>query len=139
MLSDQEHPRFLCYPDWSDQQIHRSLKKRRMIAFNPVSQEQEHPAAHEKRSAPDPFCEKEQDESGKDQGNANAVEQFVPAGRMFVIVLRHVVRQTQSAPPVGGQLPRKTNFIPNRAKWLGRHYGELWITGRAGLPSLLAW
>src|SRR5713101_1599711 len=101
MLSSYEHPRFLSYPDWSDQQIHRSLKKRRMIAFNPVSQEQKHPAADEKRSAPDPLCEKEQDEPGKDQGNANAVEQFVPAGGMFVIVLRHVVRQTQSAPPCG--------------------------------------
>ena len=38
-----------------------------------------------------------------------------------MIVLRHVVRQTQSAPPVGGQLPRKTNCIPNRGKWLERH------------------
>ena len=76
-----------------------------MIAFNPVSQKQEHPAAHERRSTPDPLCEKEQDESGKDQGNAYAVQQFIPAGRMFVIVLRHVVRETQSAPPCGGQLP----------------------------------
>jgi hypothetical protein len=57
MLSGQEHPRFLSYPDWSDQQIYRSLEKRRMIAFNPVSQEQEYPAAHEERSAPNPFCE----------------------------------------------------------------------------------
>jgi hypothetical protein len=122
MLSGQEHPRFLSYPDWSDQQIHRSLKKRRTIAFYPVSQEQEHPAAHEKRSAPHPLCEKEQDEPGKDQGNADAVQQFIPAGRVFVVVLRHVVRQTQSAPPVGGQLPRKTNFIPNRRKWPERHY-----------------
>jgi hypothetical protein len=45
------------------------------------------------------------------------VQQFIPAGRVFVIVLRHVVRQTQSAPPVGGQLPRKNNFILNRGKW----------------------
>ena len=90
-----------------------------MIALNPVTQEQKHPAAHETRSAPHPFCEKEQKESGKDQGNANAVQQFVPAGRVFVIVLRHVVRQTQSAPPVGGQFPRKTHFIPNCGKWLG--------------------
>src|SRR5260370_18109715 len=116
MLSGQEHPRLLSYPDGSDQQMHRSLEKRRMIAFDPVTQEQERPAAHEKRSAPDPLCEKEQDESGKYQGNANAVEQFIPAGRVFVIVLRHVVRQTQSAPPCGGQLPRKLHFIPNRRK-----------------------
>ena len=46
------------------------------------------------------------------------MQQFVPAGRVFVIVLRHVVRQTQSAPPVGGQFPRKTHFILNREKWL---------------------
>ena len=81
-----------------------------MIAFDAVAQEQEHPAAHEERPSPDPFCEKEQDESGKDHGNANAVQQFVPAGRVFVIVLRHVVRETQSAPPCGGQLPRKATL-----------------------------
>jgi hypothetical protein len=46
------------------------------------------------------------------------MQQFVPAGRVFVIVLRHVVRQTQSAPPVGGQLLRKAHFIPNREKSL---------------------
>jgi hypothetical protein len=46
------------------------------------------------------------------------VQQFVPAGRVFVIVLRHVVRQTQSAPPVGGQLLRKAHCIPNREKSL---------------------
>ena len=120
MLSGQEHPRFLGYPDWSDQQIYRSLEKRRMIAFDPVSQEQEYPAAHEERSAPNPFSEQEQDEPGKDHGNADAVQQFVPAGRVFVIVLRHVVRQTQCAPPCGGQLPRRSNFITNRAKWLGQ-------------------
>jgi hypothetical protein len=89
-----------------------------MIAFDPVAQEQERPAAYEERPSPDPFREKEQDESGKDHGNANAVQQFVPAGRVFVIVLRHVVRETQSAPPCGGQLPRKTNSIPNLRKWL---------------------
>src|ERR1700732_1306788 len=122
MFSSQEHPRFLSYPDWSDQQIHRSLEKRRMIAFDPVSQEQKHPAAHEERSAPNPFCEKEQNEPGKDHGDADTMQQLIPAGRVFVIVLRHVVRQTQSAPPCGGQLPRKTNFILNGGKWLGGHY-----------------
>ena len=101
MPSGQEHPRFLGYPDGSDQQIHRSLEKRGMIAFDPVTQEQERPAAREQCSAPNPLCEKEQDESGKDHGDADAVQQFVPAGRVFVIVLRHVVRQTQSAPPCG--------------------------------------
>ena len=74
MLSGQDHPRFLSYPDGSDQQIHRSLEKRRMIAFNPVSQEQEHPAAHKKSSAPNPLREEEQDESGKDRGNTNAMQ-----------------------------------------------------------------
>src|SRR6266852_6032455 len=89
------------HPYRSDQQIHRSLEKGRMIAFDPVTQEQERPAAYEQRTSPDPFCEKEQNESGKDHGDADTVQQFVPAGRVFVIVLRHVVRQTQSAPPCG--------------------------------------
>ena len=120
MLSGQEHPRLFSYPDGSDQQIHRSLEESRMIPFDPVAQEQEHTAAHEERPSPDPFREKEQNESGKDHGNTNAVQQFIPAGRVFVIVLRHVVCQTQSTPPCGGQLPRKTNSIPNRWKWLGQ-------------------
>ena len=92
MLSGQEHPRLLSYPDGSDQQIHRSLEKRRMIAFDPVSEQQEYPAAHEERSAPNPFREQEQDEPGKDHRNADTVQELVPAGRVFVIVLRHVVR-----------------------------------------------
>jgi hypothetical protein len=120
MLSGQEHPRFLSYPDWSDQQIYRSLEKRRMIPFDPVSQEQKHPAAHEERSAPNPFCEQEQDETGKDHGNADTVQELIPARSVFVIVLRHVVRQTQSAPPCGEQLPRMSNFITNPGKWLGQ-------------------
>ena len=74
MLSSQEHPRFPSYPDWADQQIYRSLEKRRMIAFDPVSQEQEYPAAHEKRSAPDPFREQEQDQPGKYHRNADTVQ-----------------------------------------------------------------
>jgi len=89
-----------------------------MIAFDPVAQEQKCPAGHEKRSAQNPFGEKKQNEAGENQGDADAVQQFVPAGRVFAIVLRHVVRQTQSAPPVGGQLLRKGHCIPNREKWL---------------------
>ncbi len=81
-----------------------------MIAFYPVSQEQEYPAADEERSAPNPFCEQEQDEPDKDHGNADTVQQFVPAGRVFVIVLRHVVRQTQSAPPCGDSYRREATL-----------------------------
>ena len=45
-----------------------------MIAFNPVPQEQKHPTAHEKRSAPNPFREKEQYDSRKNHGNADTVQ-----------------------------------------------------------------
>ena len=72
-----------------------------MIALDPVSQEQKHPAAHEKRSSPNPFREKEQNETGKEHWDADTVQQLIPARSVFVIVLRHVVRQTQSAPPCG--------------------------------------
>jgi hypothetical protein len=75
------------------------LEKRRMIALNPVSQKQKRPSAAEERRSPDPLHENEQNEAHENQGDANAVEQFIPSGGMFVIVLRHVVRQTQSAPP----------------------------------------
>jgi len=59
-----------------------------------------------------------------------------PKERMFVIVLRHVVRQTQSAPPVGGQYAKKTNFIRiARTKWLGRPLRET-VDLQARRPSI---
>src|SRR5258708_32417442 len=98
MLSGQEHPRLLSYPDGSDQQIHRSLEKRRMIPFDPVAQEQKRPAAHEKRSAPDPLCEKEQEEPGKNQANANSGYQLLRTDTVLGIGLRHVAGQRQTPP-----------------------------------------
>src|SRR2546421_8818014 len=43
--SAQEHPCFFCDPDWSNQQIDRSLEKRRMVSLNPVAEKQKHPSA----------------------------------------------------------------------------------------------
>src|SRR5215470_15279219 len=44
------------------------------------------------------------------------MQQLVPTGRVFLIVLRHVVRQTQSAPPCGDGTADEEHFIPNREK-----------------------
>src|ERR1051326_4805200 len=101
MRSGEEHPRFLGHPDGSNKQVNRALEKRRMIAFNPVTQEQEHPPANEESATQNPLGKKEQDQPGENHRDAYSMQQLVPAGRVFVIVLRHVVRQTQSAPPCG--------------------------------------
>jgi hypothetical protein len=117
MLSGEEHPRFLRYPDGSNQEVHRPLEKRRMITLNPVTKKQEHPSADEERAAPKPLGKKKQNQPGKNHRDANAMKKFVPAGRVFVIVLRHVVRQTQSAPPCGDDTADERHFIPNCRKW----------------------
>ena len=72
-----------------------------MIALNLVSQEQQRPSANEKSRAPDPFHQDQQSDPRENHGNPDAVQQLVPSGSVFVVVLRHVVRQLQSAPPRG--------------------------------------
>src|SRR5260370_37123843 len=111
VFSGQEQPRLLSHPDWSDQQIDRSLEKRRMIALNPVSQKQKRPSADEKCRSPEPLHENEQKEAHENHAEPYTVQQFIPAGRMFLIVLRHVVRQTQSAPPCGDGSAERSLYI----------------------------
>src|SRR5712671_5369773 len=101
VCSGQQHPCFFCDPDWPNQQINRSLKKRWMVSLNPVTEKQKHPSAQKKPRSPDPFHENEEDKPGKNHRDTNAMQEFVPAGFVLVIVLRHVVRQARhSAPPV---------------------------------------
>jgi hypothetical protein len=104
MFSSQEHPHLLRHPDWTDQQVDRSLKERRTIAFNPVPQKQQRPSADEKSRSPHPFHQDQQNQPDKYHRNPDAVQQLVPDGSMFVVVLRHVVRQIQSAPPCGDSI-----------------------------------
>ena len=74
-----------------------------MISFDLVSQKEKNPAAHKKTSAPNPLHEDKKNDAQENHGNADAVKKLIPGGRVFVIVLRHIVRQTwQSAPPCGG-------------------------------------
>jgi hypothetical protein len=110
MRSGEEHPRFLSYPDGSNKQVNRALEERRMVTFDPVTQEQERPTAKEESAAGKPSGEKKQDQPGKNHRDANSMQQLVPAGRVFVIVLRHVVRQTQSAPPCGDDTADKALY-----------------------------
>jgi hypothetical protein len=71
------------------------LEKRRMISFNPVAQKQERPSAKKKSRSPNPLHEKEQDNSGKNHGHSDTMQQLVPDGTVLVIVLLHVVRQAR--------------------------------------------
>src|SRR5580692_1193015 len=101
--SSQELPRFLCDPDWSYQQINWSLKKRRVVSLNLVSKKKKNPPTYKETRSPNPLHENQQKDSCENHGNAQAMEKLIPARRVFVIVLRHVVRQAwQSAPPCGG-------------------------------------
>ena len=74
-----------------------------MVSLDLVSQKEENPAAHKKTYAPYPLHEEKQNDPQKNHGDTNAVKKLIPARRVLVIVLRHIVRQTgQSAPPCGG-------------------------------------
>lgn len=105
VCSSEELPNFLSDPDWSNQQINRSLKKRGMIAFDAVAKKEQDPAADKKGTSQNPLQPEKKDEAEKNQGDADAVKKLVPDGRMFVVVLRHVVGQAgQKATPGGGDL-----------------------------------
>ena len=76
-----------------------------MIAFELMPEEQQHPAADKTGTAPDPFREEEQNDPRKNHRDTNSVQKLVPPGSVFVIVLRHVVRQIwNSAPPCDGNV-----------------------------------
>src|SRR5437879_8777981 len=66
-----------------------------MVAFNPVAEKQERPSTEKKSSSQNPFCEKQKDNPGKNHRDTNAMQEFIPAGFVLVIVLRHVVRQAR--------------------------------------------
>src|SRR6266849_7848704 len=93
--SRQEHPCFFCDPHWPNQQIDRSVEKRRMVSLDPVAEKQEHPSAQKKSRSQDPSREKQKDNPGKNHRDTNAMQGFVPAGFVLVIVLRHVACQAR--------------------------------------------
>jgi hypothetical protein len=79
------------------------LKKRWMVSLDLVSKKQKNPPAYKKTRSPNPFHEDQQNNPQKNHGDADTMEKLIPAGRVLVIVLGHVVRQAwQSAPPCGG-------------------------------------
>jgi hypothetical protein len=66
-----------------------------MIAFDAMTQEQKNPTAEKKGRSPNPLRQNQQDDSGENHRNTDTVEELVPGGRVFVIILRHVTRQTR--------------------------------------------
>jgi hypothetical protein len=79
MSSGQERAQFLGDPHWPYEQINRSVKKCRFVAFDPVTQKQQHPATHKARRAGFPAQQCQQGDSRENQGDADAVEQLVPS------------------------------------------------------------
>lgn len=92
MRSGEERPQLFGDPHGTDQQIDGPLEKRRIVAFDSVTQEQEHPPTDKAEQACLPAEKQEEDNSGENQRYADAVEQLVPPGTMFVVILIHVVR-----------------------------------------------
>src|ERR1700675_1319945 len=90
-----------------------------MISFQLMAQEQQHPPGNKKRAAPDPFQEQQKHDPRKDQRDPYSVQKLVPSGRVLVIVLRHVVRQTgHSAPPCDEEYLQNCESIAKKLKWL---------------------
>jgi len=92
MRPGEERPKFFGDPHWPNQQIDWSLKKRRMISLNFVAQKQKQPTADETGGARLPVEQSSQNETRKNQRNADGVEKLVPGRSVFVVVLAHVVR-----------------------------------------------
>src|SRR5260370_10756489 len=88
--SRQEHPCFLRNPYRPNQQIDRSLQKCRTVSLNAVAEKEKYPASQQKSSSPNPFHEKDKDNSGKTHGDTASIRKLVPSGFVLVIVLRHV-------------------------------------------------
>src|ERR1700737_3807993 len=121
LRSAQEHPQLLGHPDGSHQKIDRTLEECRMITLDAMTQEKKNPTPEEEQSSPDPLGEDQENDAGKNQGNADAVQHLVPDRRMLVIILSHVARETgHIGTPSVGTLPAELHFITKRRKWLER-------------------
>lgn len=85
--------KFLGDPDRTDKEVHDALEEGRLIAFDAMSREQKNPAADEKSQTDFPARENRKDNSREDDGDSDGVEELVPAVRVLVIVLRHVLAE----------------------------------------------
>src|SRR5882762_476221 len=119
-----------------------------MISFNAVAQKKQYPSAYKKSRSPDPFHRKEQDDASKNHGDANAMQELIPAGFVLVVVLRHVVRQARhqrtSCQPIstaiysaGEQPPWNSDCIPKLGGWLESSMSTERIVRPAFLQLLL--
>jgi hypothetical protein len=65
-----------------------------MIAFDTMSQKQQNPSTDEANCAPFPLEKCKEDQPCEYQRNTNSVQQLIPPGTVFVVILSHVVRQS---------------------------------------------
>src|SRR2546430_7001997 len=73
----EKHANFSSDPDWPNQQINRSLKKRRTISFHPVSEKQKHPPPKKQCRSPNPLQEKHKDNPRKNHGDTDGMQELV--------------------------------------------------------------
>jgi hypothetical protein len=90
MRTGQKFPKLFGDPNRPDQQVHRTLKKGRVIALDTVAQKQENPSSNEADCAPFPTKKNEQNQTGENQRNSDPVEQLIPPGTVFVVILSHI-------------------------------------------------
>src|SRR5215475_16190199 len=103
-----------------------------MVAFELVSEKQQHPSTEEKSHAPNPLHQEKKNDACKNHGDSDAMQQFVRSGFVLVIVLRHVVRQARHVAHLLSAVPgcqvagvettstSKVDFIPNCVNFLER-------------------
>jgi hypothetical protein len=68
-----------------------------MVSLNFVAYKEKNPSPNKETRSPNPLHQNQQNNPGKNHGNAYAMQQLVPSGRVLVIVLRHVVRKAWQA------------------------------------------
>jgi hypothetical protein len=66
------------------------LEKGWVIALDTVAQKQKNPSCNEADCAPFPPKKNEQNQTGENQWNSDPVEQLIPPGTVFVVILSHI-------------------------------------------------
>jgi hypothetical protein len=91
MRTEESVFQFFGDPEGADEKIDQALEERGLVAFDAVAGEQQNPSANEQREAGAPVRQGCENDSGEDDGNAYAMQDFVPRIRVLVVVLRHVL------------------------------------------------
>jgi hypothetical protein len=77
-------------PNWPDQKIDRALEECGPVALDAMAKKKKNPSTDEQYQTRAPKRGARENDSHQDCGNSDAVQDFVPPIRVFMVVLRQV-------------------------------------------------